>query len=260
VVNRKHIGTGAGAGLAVLLGLGAATAGYAVLRLRAAARVAARARPFEHGSRQEGARLLVVGDSTAAGAGASAPACSLPGLLARANPSLSVVNRARPGAGFAAMRDQLDANDESFDAVLILGGASDVLGRTPDAELRELIAAVAQRARVRAELVVFMPPGNLGSLPFLLPPWNWWMSYRARRLQAIVAQVAQANGALHVSLFRERADDPFARHPRRLAAPDGLHPSDAGYELWQRELEAQVQLSAKLRRIGRQSAALGAPI
>lgn len=249
----------AGAGLSVLVGLAAATAAYAALRLHQSTRLARRAHPFERRAQPEGARLLVVGDSSAGGVGASAPENSLPGLLSRANPSLTVVNKAESGARFADMLAQLDG-DERFDAVLILGGANDVLRTTRDAALRDIVQRVAQRARVRSEVVVFMPPGNLGNLRFLLPPWNWWMTYRARRLQAIVAEVAQANGARHVSLFMEREDDPFARHPRRMSSRDGLHPSDAGYELWQRELETQVQLSARLRKIGRSAATRGPAI
>lgn len=253
-MKRQHIA--ACAGLSILVGFAAATAGYAALRLHESTRLARRARPFERYAQPEGARLLVVGDSTAGGVGASAPEYSLPGMLSRANPSLTVVNKAEPGARFADILAQLEGN-ERFDAVLVLGGASDVLHTTRDAALRDILQRVAQRARVRAEVVVFMPPGNLGNLRFLLPPWNWWMTYRARRLQAIVAEVAQANGALHVSLFMERDDDPFARHPRRLSSRDGMHPSDAGYELWQRELETQAQLSAKLRKIGRSAAVRG---
>jgi len=120
------------------------------------------------------------------------------------------------------------------------------------------VERVAQRARVRADLVVFMPPGNLGNARPFLPPWNWWMAYRSRRLNLIVSEVARANGALCVSLYQEREDDPFARHSHRMHPKDGLHPSDAGYELWQRELETQVQLSAKLRKIGRTAARRGA--
>ena len=59
-------------------------------------------------------------------------------------------------------------------------------------------------------------------------------------------------------VYQEREDDPFARHSRRMHSKDGLHPSDTGYELWQRELETQVQLSAKLRKIGRTAARHGA--
>ena len=253
-MKRQHIA--ACAGLSVLVGLAAATAGYAALRLHRSKRLARRTRPFERSAHTEGARLLVVGDSTATGFGASAPESSLPGRLARANPSLTVVNRAEAGACFADIAVQLEGDDR-FDAVLVLGGANDVLRGTRDAALRDSIQRVAQRARVRAEVVVFMPPGNLGNLRLFAPPWNWWMTYRARRLQALVAELAQANGARHVSLFLERDDDPFARHPRRLSARDGLHPSDAGYELWQRELETQAQLSARLRKIGRAAAVRG---
>lgn len=253
-MNRKNLA--ACTGLSLLVGFAAATAGYAALHLRASNRLARRAHPFERCAEPEGARLLVVGDSTAGGAGASDPDRSLPGLLSRANPSLTVVNRAMPAARYEDILTQLDG-DERFDAVLILGGADDVLRATRDAALRDSVRRVAQRARVRSEMVVFMPPGNLGNLRFFLPPWNWWMTYRTRRLQAIVAEVAEANGARHVSLFMEREDDPFARHPGRLSARDGLHPNDAGYELWQRELETQAQLSARLRKIGRSAAVRG---
>ena len=249
----KRIHIAAGSALTVLVGFAAATAAYAALRLRAADRLGRSGVPFDRQAQAEGARLLVVGDSTAVGAGASAPGCSLPGLLSRANPSLSVVHRGEPGAGFEDTLAQL-AGDERFDAVLVLVGARDVLRLASGRRLRDSVQRVAQRARLHAEVVVFMPPGNLGNAAFVLPPWNWCLGLLSRRLDAMVGEVAQANGAQHVSMFRSRDDDPFARHPKRLHASDGLHPSDAGYELWQRELEIQAQLSARLRRIGRSAA------
>lgn len=250
----KHIT--ACAGVIALVGFAAGTAAYAALRLRASARLAHEGQPFDRQASPEGARLLVVGDSTATGSGASSPEYGLPGLMSRANPSLTVVNKAHEGARFEDIVAQLEGT-ERFDAVLVLGGGNDLIRMTTDAALRDSVRRVAQRARVRADVVVFVPPGNLGNAGFFFPPWNWWMSHRSRRLQAIVAEVAQANGAQHVSLFMARKDDPFARHPKRLNASDGLHPSDAGYELWQRELETQAQLSAKLRKIGRSAAVRG---
>jgi lysophospholipase L1-like esterase len=239
-----------------VVGLVAATAGYAVLRLQQSARRARKGHPFDRLARPEGARLLVVGDSTAEGTGASAPEYSLPGLLSRANPTLTVVNKGTNGARFEDFLLQLDG-DERFDAVLVLGGGNDVLRLTGDAALRGSVRRVAQRARVRADLVVFMPPGNVGNAAFFFPPWSWWMRHRSRKLHAIVSEAAHANGAHYASLYLEPEDDPFARHPRRMKARDGLHPSDAGYELWQRELETQVQLSARLRKIGRSASVRG---
>lgn len=254
-MKRAHIA--ALTGLSLLAGLAAGTAGYAALRLAGSARLAGRSHSYDRLAQAEGSRLLVIGDSIACGAGASDPESSLPGLLARANPSLTVVNNARPDARFEDFLAQLDG-DEPFDAVLVLGGGNDAIRMTGLADLRHAVERVAQRARVRAGLVVFMPPGNLGNTRPFLPPWNWWVAYRSRRLHAIVSEVAQANGALYVSLYQEPEDDPFVRHPHLMTARDGLHPSNAGYELWQRELETQVQLSARLRKIGRTAARRGA--
>jgi lysophospholipase L1-like esterase len=253
-VKRQNIA--AAAGLSVLAGFIAATGGYAALRIRQAGRKARRGHPFERVARPEGARLLIVGDSAAKGSGASAPEYSLAGLLSRANPTLTVVNKGAHGARFEDFARQLEG-DERFDAVLVLGGSNDLFHGTSGGALRDSVRQIAQRARIRSDLVIFMPPGNVGNTRFLLPPWNWWMRFRSRQLHAIVSEVAQANGAQYVSLHQEREDDPFARHPARLVAPDGLHPSDAGYELWQRELEAQAQLSARLRKIGRSASVRG---
>ncbi|MEJ8812053.1 GDSL-type esterase/lipase family protein [Variovorax ureilyticus] len=254
-MKRAHIA--ALTGLSLLVGLAAGTAGYAALRLARSAKLAGRSHSYDRVAEAQGSRLLVIGDGTGSGAGASAPERSLPGLLSRANPALTVVNRAQHGACFGDLLSQLDG-DEPFDAVLVLGGGNDVIRMRPLGDLRHAVEQVAQRARVRADLVVFMPPGNLGNARPFLPPWDWWMAWRSRRLNAIVSEVARANGALCVSLYQTREDDPFARHSGRMHSKDALHPSDAGYELWQRELETQVQLSARLRKIGRTAAWRGA--
>lgn len=39
------------------------------------------------------------------------------------------------------------------------------------------------------------------------------------------------------------------QRPVELNASDGLHPSDAGYLLWYRELQAQAHLSDRLRKV-----------
>ena len=54
------------------------------------------------------------------------------------------------------------------------------------------------------------------------------------------------NGALYVSLYEDKADDPFAQQPGALNASDGLHPSDAGYQLWYDELNAQAAMGRRL--------------
>ncbi|MEO7337760.1 MAG: GDSL-type esterase/lipase family protein [Caldimonas sp.] len=192
-------------------------------------------------------RLLVVGDSTGVGTGASSPKASLAGLIAAAHPQLAVVNRSADGATFAEIAAQLDGSDR-FDAVLILGGGNDVIRLTGASKLRSDIDRAVTRARALSDTVVLMPAGNVGNAPFFFWPWSALATRRARALQATARAVAAARGATFVSLFKEHRDDPFAREPDRLNASDGLHPSDAGYRLWLTELNAQSDLDSRLGR------------
>jgi lysophospholipase L1-like esterase len=217
-------------------------AGCTVTRLHTAAELARQSEPLQHPVDAARVRLLIVGDSTAVGTGASTPDKSLAGLLAQAYPGLHIENRGRDGATFAEVPHQLDASAARFDVVLVLAGGNDVI------RLRDLdntgshLDRIAQLAKARADTVVLMPAGNVGNAPFFFPPVSWWMASRSRELHALVRAAAQRQGVGYVRLFKERADDPFAQH-KELNAKDGLHPSDGGYQVWFRELMAQSALA-----------------
>ena len=222
----------------------AATA-HAAWRIRQSAELARQSEPFQALPDGATASLLIVGDSTAVGTGASSAGHSVAGLIARDHPHLRIVNRARDGARFADFAGQLEG-DERFDAILILGGGNDVIRLTRHEPLALAVAEAARRARANARLVVFMPSGNVGNAPFFFPPLSWLMTGRSKELHRLVRQAAAYYGALYVSLYKDKADDPFARLPDDLNARDGLHPSDAGYRLWYQELNMQAALARRL--------------
>lgn len=246
-IRRPHV-LGALLVLAVLAIL--ATMGCAAWRLKQSAELARQSEPFQALPAGAAASLLLVGDSTAVGTGASSPEHSVAGLIARDHPDLKIVNRAKDGAQFADIARQLEG-DERFDAILVLGGGNDVIRMTRSGPLEREIARATELARKRAALVVLMPSGNVGSAPFFFAPWSWLMTQRSRLLHRFVREAAAANGALYVNLFREKTDDPFAQHPDTLNAKDGLHPSDAGYRLWYGELKAQADLARRLAALRR---------
>lgn len=255
-MSRSRVGPRSGNRLALVVGVSVAaglvaTAACAAWRLSKSAGLAGRSSALQAAPAEPSARLLVVGDSTAEGTGASSAATGLVGLLAADHPRLCIVNRGRDGARFADIVAQLECA-QRFDAVLVLGGGNDVIRLTGDEALRSSIDAVARRARGCADKVVLMPAGNVGNAPLLFPPWSWWMTHRAQRLHEHVRAAASATGATYVNLFKPARDDPFAEQPERLNAADGLHPSDAGYALWRSELEAQSGLSAWLNRLSRE--------
>ncbi|RYX91830.1 MAG: GDSL family lipase [Comamonadaceae bacterium] len=228
-----------------------ASTGCAAWRIRQAADLARQSETFEAAPSRAVATLLIVGDSTAVGTGASSPRGSLAGLISARHPGLRIVNRAADGAKFADMAAQLERDpaagvDGRFDMVLVLGGGNDVIRLTRDEQLESDVARVAQLARLRGGLVVMMPPGNVGNAPFFFRPVSWLMSRRSKALHAYVRESAADNGALYVSLYKDRADDPFAQRPKELNARDGLHPSDAGYRIWLEELDRQAGLADRL--------------
>lgn len=213
-------------------------------RLHESAELVRLSHPLQHSPVQPALRLLIVGDSTAVGTGATAPQASVAGLLAQAFPRLQIDNRARDGAKLAGLLAQLEG-DERFDMVLVMAGGNDVVRLRGLEALRSDVERVTQRARQRAALVVLMPAGNVGNAPFFLAPVSWLMTWRSRRLHAFVREAASRHGAVVVNLFREAADDPFAQRPE-LNAVDGLHPSDPGYRVWFAELMAQAALLQRL--------------
>ncbi|MEP7284126.1 MAG: GDSL-type esterase/lipase family protein [Rubrivivax sp.] len=214
--------------------------GCAATRLKTASDLARASEPFQAVPPQPPThRLLVVGDSTAVGTGASSPALSLPGLIARDHPGWAITNRAADGAKLADVVRQL-AGPERFDSVLVLAGGNDVIRLSGAAAMGRAIDEIVARARAIAPRVVLMPSGNVGHAPFFWPPLSWWMSARSRTLHRLVRETAAASpGVVYVNLYREGADDPFLRDPKRLHAADDLHPSDDGYRQWRATLRAQ---------------------
>jgi lysophospholipase L1-like esterase len=228
------------------------TSGCAVWRIKQSAELARQSEPYQASPPGATATLLIVGDSTAVGTGASSPASSLAALISRDHPQLKVVNRAKDGARFADIARQLEtAGSERIDAILILGGGNDVIRLTAGEVLAYEVERATALAHARAGTVVLMPSGNVGSAPFFYPPWSWLMTARSKKLHAMVREAAASHGALYVNLFKEKADDPFAQRPDELNAKDGLHPSDAGYRLWYDELKAQADFSSRLAALRR---------
>jgi lysophospholipase L1-like esterase len=220
-------------------------------RIAQSAQLARYSTAFQQAPSNPAVRMLIVGDSTAVGTGASAPARSLAGLLAQGHPRLLIDNRARDGATLADVPAQIDSAGR-YDLALVQAGGNDVIRlRDLDAVRRDLERVIAL-ARAHADRVLIMPAGNVGNASMLFPPLSWWMTVRSRALHRHVREVAAQSGAVYVDLFEEREDDPFVQRPG-LYAVDGLHPSDAGYALWLQQLRRQTAVERLLAPAGQTS-------
>ncbi|MGH2752180.1 MAG: SGNH/GDSL hydrolase family protein [Actinomycetota bacterium] len=181
--------------------------------------------------------LVVMGDSTAAGVGAGAPANAYPQLLARrlASDGYRVDLRVFGSSG-ARVSDILDeqlpkAIEAAPDYLFIGIGANDVTHVTTLSDLRSDMTAVIRELRHRtdAEIVVAGAPDMRA--PAFLEPLRSLSGWRGRQVAGAIEEVGRQEDAVVVELAKQTGPQ-FGADPERFHSPDDFHPSAAGYELW----------------------------
>lgn len=191
-------------------------------------------------------RLLILGDSSAAGVGASTQQNALSGRLAAALGARYTVQWrliARTGATTADTLSQLEhEKPEPYDVAVVALGVNDVthsvpLARWLDSQAR-LRALLARRFAVRHVVSSGLPP--MGAFPALPQPLRAIMGHTARRFDAALGDaLAKESTATHVPFEMELTPD--------LMAEDGFHPGPAGYAVWAEGLLPAVLQAAALR-------------
>jgi len=184
-------------------------------------------------------RLLIVGDSSAAGVGAQTQADALSGqLLKHLAPRFSVDWHliAQTGATTASTLEHLSAlPGQPFDLVIVALGVNDI---THGATLRRWLAhqnalldMLTGRFAAQHVLVCGIPP--LAHFPLLPQPLRWILGRQSQRYdRALAVQMGARTDATHLPF-----NLPF--DPAKMA-PDGFHPGPPAYALWGRALAQHV--------------------
>ena len=179
-----------------------------------------------------GKRVVWLGDSTAAGVGASSSAGALPSQVADglAAPEVAVlaVSGARVGDVLADQVPKVAALRP--DLVLISVGANDTIHLTGRGAFRHTYEKVV-RALPAGVPVVLLGVPDMGAIPRFAQPLRAVSGWRGRNLDAEVRRVAAEAGAVYADIAGPTGPS-FRRHPDRYFAADDFHPSDAGYGLW----------------------------
>jgi lysophospholipase L1-like esterase len=181
-------------------------------------------------------RILVLGDSTAAGVGAGSAQHTIGAIVATGVAALSgrpvqLRNVARSGATSPQLLSQLDRGLESGPEphlAIIMVGANDVKERVDQAYAVRCLAQVVTRLReVGAEVVVGTCP-DMGVVRPIPQPLRSLVQHWSRQLaRAQTVAVVEAGGRT-VSLG-DLLGPEFRTHWADLFAEDRFHPSAAGY-------------------------------
>lgn len=186
----------------------------------------------------EHVKLVVLGDSTAAGVGAGDAARAYPTLLAErlAAGGPRRVTLVALGMSGARVRDVLEdqvprAVAERPDVVFVGIGANDVTHLTPLDDVRYDMRAIidALTERTKATVVVAGAP-DMRAAAFL-EPLRSIVGWRGRRVTSVIEEAARAAGVAVVPLA-ERTAGFFVEDPDEHYSADDFHPSAAGYERW----------------------------
>ncbi len=178
--------------------------------------------------------VVVLGDSFAAGYGATRPRETLGVLLAtalsrRIGRRVQLYPLAFVGAMSADLPHQVDAAlQHAPDVAVIYVGGNDVtrFSRLRSAA-RHLGEAVRSLRAAGCHVIVGTCP-DLGVLPPLRPPLRWLATLRSNRLAAAQASAVAAAGG-HPFALAELLNPFFAADPVRMFGVDRFHPSPDGY-------------------------------
>lgn len=195
-----------------------------------------------YGDARPAVRLLLLGDSTAAGVGASTTAGSVGGRLAAALATkrrVTLGSVAVAGARAADLPAQVSAAlKERPDVVLILIGANDATHVTRLGTVGRLLDAAVRRLRAAGVAVVVAGCPDLGAARAFPQPLRAIAAARGRAVADRERAAAAAAGAAYVDLGR--ATGSAMRRDARTLSADRFHPSDRGYALWAQALQPAV--------------------
>jgi len=185
-------------------------------------------------------RLLIVGDSAAAGVGVNRQDQALSGALVSSLGSTHEVTwkmLAKSGYASGRVLDRLKSSaEEPFDFVLVSLGVNDVTARTgPDEWANNLLKIIALlKSKFCALRILFSSVPPMHRFVALPQPLRWWLGARAKKLNAIMGSIVKKDDAcLFVSVT-------FPVQQAYLAK-DGFHPGEMAYALWGAQVAKMIQ-------------------
>ncbi len=185
-------------------------------------------------------RLLIVGDSSAAGVGARSQEAALSGQLVAALAKDFAVSWKLIGETSATTSIVLDrlaqVEPAPFDVVVSALGVNDVTRGFSrgfwQAKQKQLAKRLVSRFGAKLIVASGLPP--MGAYPELPQPLRWVLGQQAQRLDQALAELCDA----HQVMTHLPIDIPFES---RFQASDGYHPSEEAYALWGQMIATHIR-------------------
>ena len=176
-------------------------------------------------------KLLIIGDSAAAGVGVDEQQDALAGQLTANLASKYELNwRLIANTGFTSkdvIKELTALTEQTFDYVLVSVGVNDVTHLTRSnhwsTNIRAVVELLDTKFGAPKVLLTSVPPmQRFTAIPF---PLGWWLGVRAKRLNELMISATKDKDHCSMLAF----DLPFKL---TFIAKDGIHPSKLAYSVW----------------------------
>lgn len=189
---------------------------------------------------EPGVRLLVVGESTAVGVGATRPDAALAPRLAdvlarRQGRAVRWQVVGQNGIRAAGLAEKLRRHREllAADVAIVLLGANDTSGMTSLRGWRRNLGAVLELLEPGCERIFVAPVPPFHLFRLLPYPLRWLLGHRGLALCAARRALAEPGRVIVM-------EGDFPTEPHYLAA-DGYHPSDLAYATWASQIAEVIK-------------------
>lgn len=211
-------------------------------KLSVSKKLVSEAVPFSRITADTTKTLLVLGDSTAVGVGATTTKDSIPAKLAAHIDATYVENYAVSGARVKDIESQLlRATQDTYDVLLLQVGANDIIRFTSREEVSSSLEPLLQKVAEKGKTVIFISAGNVGGAPIIPPPLRPVYTKLNLKYHDLFEKLSELHGVQYVNLYQPADQDPFLQQPEVYFALDDFHPSSAGYDIWFNMLIAELK-------------------
>ena len=187
-------------------------------------------------------KVLIAGDSTGVGTGASDPKYSIAGRIGSDYPGTDIKNISENGLKIGELSKKLlEMKDENFDLIIYQIGANDVVGFTPLETISEQLNELLQYAENNSKKTIVVTAGNIGLSKVFSWPISTLVSNRTLKVRKIfMDNISKYENIEYIDFYREKEEDPFSKNYEKYYAKDFFHPSDHGYEFWYKKIKEKI--------------------
>ena len=191
---------------------------------------------FESHPKNPTLKILIIGDSTGVGTGSSDNRQTIAGLLAKDFPHADITNRSKNGMRSAQLLKFIKTFPVvKSDYIFIHSGGGDIASFEKPEVIVHNIEAILIEAKKRSKRVIYLPPGDVGKVPFL--PWFLRKYYTNRAVYILkkLQKIAKTQSVVYVNMLHDKNGQPI-QIKKEYYARDGMHLSSKGNKVWYSKL------------------------